>query len=53
MGGAGSSTEESAKGKKDEPQTIVDSYTDKLPGGDTYIGFENPTAAICYCNSAM
>ena len=53
MGGTTSTTENGGNGKKDEPQTVVDSYTDKLPGGDTYIGFENPTAAICYCNSAM
>ena len=54
MGGTTSSNADGgAFGKKDEPKTVVDSYIEKLPGGDTYIGFENPTAALCYCNSAM
>ena len=41
-----------------DPTTKDTAYNDagfasQIPEGEKYLGFENPTASICYANSAI
>lgn len=40
-------------GRKQDPTYNDAGFASQIPEGEKYLGFENPTASICYANSAV